>query len=356
MLRRYSAFFATLVFATVPLRAGAMSSPPIYDYSAVQASVAQVQKATTTAQISAEVQTLLNRYSLRLSTTCMSDPAFTCSDITAGDIPAYKQMATLFIQEWSKYPPEWTKATNLQTINLIKDYKYNYMGNKQARAAAPMNYLRTMIYDIGYANSELYMRHVIHHEYVHYFEEFYYGDVYHQDATWASYNTPGFKYGNGGGSCYEEGNSCVTGEHPAQGFVTGYAMSGIEEDKAELYGYLFETSEYKKLQEWMQTDAVLKRKHDYYVGLIGRVVSGMDATYFANIHSNAPVRADSMGEEPVMTPDVASPDDYSGADRVLRVVIIALGVYIVGGSLFVVAGLGIWWLVSSEHTKKNSHQ
>jgi len=355
MLHRYSAFFATLVFATVPLRAGAMSPPPIYDYSAVQASVAQVQKATTTTQISAEVQKLLNRYSLRLSTTCISDPAFTCSDITTADIPAFKQMATLFIQEWSKYPPEWTKATNLQTITLIKDYKYNYMGNKQARAAAPMNYLRTMIYDIGYANSELYMRHVIHHEYVHYFEESYYGDVYHKDATWANYNTPGFKYGNGGGSCYEEGNSCVTGEHPAQGFVTGYAMSGIEEDKAELYGYLFETSEYKQLQEWMQTDAILKSKHDYYVALIGRVVPGMDAAYFANIHSRAPVTS-VLTQEPVTTSVVVSNDDYSGTERALWIIIMVLLVYVIGGSLLVAAGLGIWWLVSFEHTKKNSHR
>lgn len=331
-----------------------MSVPPVYNQAGIQASVAEIQKATTPNEISVVLQRLLDRYSLRLSTTCATDPSFTCNDIASSDMVEYKQMARLFVEEWAKYPPEWTKATNLQTINLVKDYQYNYMGNKQARAAAPMNYLRTMIYDIGYANMELYMRHVIHHEYVHYFEESYFGDVYHKDPIWASYNTAGFSYGGGGGTCYEPGNSCVTGEHPAQGFVTGYSMSGMEEDKAELYGYLFETTEYKQLKTWMQTDPVLQKKYDHYTALIRKVVPGMDEAYFANIHSNAPVvtyptENDAATSAFGATIPVA---DYTSTERALWIVMGAIAAYQLGISALVAVGIGIWLIVQRHAHRK----
>jgi hypothetical protein len=52
----------------------------------------------------------------------------------------------------------------------------------------------------------------------------------------------------------------VLGEHPAPGFVTGYAMSAIEEDKAELYSYLMETAAYRRLKTWIESDSYLAAK------------------------------------------------------------------------------------------------
>ena len=329
----------------------AMSTPPIYRLADVQQLTAGINQATTVQEVTSSVQSLLDQYSLKLTTTCMQDAAFTCQSVVPGDLPTYKRMAVMFVEEWAKYPPEWTRATDLQTINLINKYEYRYNGTSQARAAAPMNYLRAMIYDISYSYDEAYMRHVIHHEYAHYFEASYYGDVYHHDARWAAFNPAEFSYGGGGGTCYEEGNTCLTGVHPAPGFVTGYATSGMEEDKAELYGYMFTTAGYAQLAEWAKTDAILANKLAYYKRVIRAVVPQMDDEYFAKIHSG--VAQAELVPEPQSTvvpdnPGQEVPDD--GLPTLLVGLVVLFMVFVVGSSVIVGICLLIWWLVRRNRT------
>ena len=97
----------------------AMSTPPIYRLADVQQLTAGINQATTVQEVTSSVQSLLDQYSLNLTTTCTQDAAFTCQSVVPGDLPTYKRMAVMFVEEWAKYPPEWTRATDLQTINLI---------------------------------------------------------------------------------------------------------------------------------------------------------------------------------------------------------------------------------------------
>ena len=332
----------------------AMSTPPIYRLPDVQQLTAGINQATTVQEVTSGVQSLLDQYSLNLTTTCMQDAAFTCQSIVPGDLPTYKRMAVMFVEEWAKYPPEWTRETDLQTINLINKYEYRYNGTSQARAAAPMNYLRAMIYDISYSYDEAYMRHVIHHEYAHYFEASHYGDVYHDDARWAALNPAGFTYGGGGGTCYEPGNTCLTGVHPTLGFVTGYATSGMEEDKAELYGYMFTTAEYAQLAEWLKTDTILASKLAYYKRVIRAVVPQMDDEYFAKIHSG--VAQAELAPEP-QSAAVADNPGQTVLDDSLPTLLVGLAalfiVFVLGSSVIGGICLLIIWLVHRNRVPRH---
>ena len=356
ILRSFVLIFGIMLLA-VPSQVSAMSTPPIYRYREIQVLVGQVNSATTVASIRAVLQQFFDRYALVVTTDCVQDLMFRCQSLTDGDVENFRKMAALMLQEWAKYPPEWTKATDLRYINLIKQYEYLYNGAGQARAAAPHNYLQTMLYDIGYVYDEAYMREVIHHEYDHYFEASHYSDVYHQDVEWASFNPQGFSYGGGGGTCYQPGNSCLTGEHPMDGFVTGYATSGMEEDKAELYAYMFTKEGNDKLQVWLKNDATLAKKYTYYKALIQSVVPQMDDDYFVKIHTGEDqpqvVSTTASKETPSSVPQTT----HSGPSPSAMLPFIAIGLICLTSTLLLVGvAVLIWWLVARRRASSTSQR
>jgi hypothetical protein len=237
----------------------------------------------------------LNQYSLTLDTDCTgldSSYQVACVPLANSDLTNFKYMARDFIEEWSKYPTAWVHVTDLQRIMFVKGYGVTAYTPTQMRAAAPYPSLKTMLYDIGYTDSgnDTYMRHVIHHEFDHYLTYSLTGSASPNDTTWVSYNPSGFVYGSGGASCYQ--GSCPSGEHAVTGFATGYATSGIEEDMAELYGYLFTDDGYGKLVEWNKSDTALSNKTTYYKNLIKARVPSMDDSYFSSLHPvNTPTPA-----------------------------------------------------------------
>ena len=93
-------------------------------------------------------------------------------------------------------------------------------------------------------------------------EEAIHGNGYYYDPTWAHFNSPNFRYGSGGASM-QAGHLSIF-NHPALGFVNHYAMSGLEEDKAEIFAALMVPEERQQLANWIkQGDYVLKQKRDY---------------------------------------------------------------------------------------------
>ena len=94
------------------------------------------------------------------------------------------------------------------------------------------NYRRTLIIDVADA-SPSYLRRLVQHEVFHFFDLADDGVVL-ADEAWATLNEAGFKYGNGGRSMRNPGATTVT---DTRGFVTGYATSSIEEDKAEVFAF-----------------------------------------------------------------------------------------------------------------------
>ena len=97
----------------------------------------------------------------------------------------------------------------------------------------------------SYADKSLYLnvnatgyfaRRVLHHEFFHLIDWFDDIQVY-QGEQWAALNPPGFEYGDGGESAQDDPTASILTDQ-YEGFLNRYSMTGIEEDKAEVFSCL----------------------------------------------------------------------------------------------------------------------
>lgn len=244
--------------------------------------ITSLNAATSITQAQQSLQVFANQYNLSIEITPFTGSSYantysTWSFLVESDLASLKSYGAAFIDEWAKYPLSWVSSSHVARIAIVKDYAVE----GQFRAAGPDPVGQTMYYDIGYGN-QIYAREVIHHEFDHLLEYYYFGSYNHNDPTWQSYNTAGFAYGNGGSSAY--GGSKAYLQHPQAGFVTGYATYAIEEDKAELYAYLMTGSYYHDLKSWIASDSHLSDKVAYYKQFILSHAPEMTDSYFDSIN------------------------------------------------------------------------
>ncbi|CAN5404243.1 hypothetical protein BH09PAT4_BH09PAT4_01070 [soil metagenome] len=158
------------------------------------------------------------------------------STLKPADASTLQIFSTYLIQEFSKYPKSLVTNSGLKTIGLVKDLKVS----GTARAAAPAPGIKAMIYDVNMmtkAGSD-YAREVVSHEYWHYLDYKVHGSYTYKDAAWSACNPRGFTYGAGGVTAYDPSTGYVSAFHPQAGFITEYSKYGIEEDRAEMFGWL----------------------------------------------------------------------------------------------------------------------
>jgi hypothetical protein len=200
---------------------------------------------------------------------------------TQADLTEVKMYGSLFIDEWAKYPTDWVKKSKLKDVVFVKGLKVS----NSARAATYDPAGPTMFYDVKSRDQgNAYARQVVHHEFDHLLTLSIVGSDHPADPTWVGYNPPGFKYGDGGGSCHQPNSKCVTGIHPRSGFVSGYAMSSMAEDQAELYACLMTDGCYQNLQRWLPADPALTKKVANYKRFIAVQSPEMSGAYFDQIN------------------------------------------------------------------------
>jgi hypothetical protein len=199
--------------------------------------------------------------------------------LAASDLDALKAYGAVFIDEWAKYPLAFIAWSGLRTIKLVKNLRVIGI----VRTASPTPDDLAMIYDIT-ARAGDYTRTVIHHEFDHFFTFKQFGVYGPSDPNWVAANPPGFQYGNGGTACYVTPSACPNGPHVVDGFVSGYATSAIEEDKAETFGYLMDDAEYHQVVGWVKTDPALAAKVAMYEKYLCDISSAMCGSHFDNIH------------------------------------------------------------------------
>jgi hypothetical protein len=207
----------------------------------------------------------------------------TWENLTEADEKPLEKYANILIEEWSKYPIEWVKKSNLKAIALVKKLAVS----SQYRAAMPDAYGEVLYLDITYlANGgEDYVREVIHHEYYHMLEENYFGDFYYKDPQWNALNHPDYPYvSSQGANAYTDG-LYKEQDHPAPGFVSAYSRYALEEDKADMYAYLMTTKRFEQLQNWIKEDTYLASKTKYMMNFMKKNCSEMNAQWFSEIHN-----------------------------------------------------------------------
>lgn len=166
-----------------------------------------------------------------------------------------------FSMEFNKYPKKFTDKINLKRIMLVKELALS----GQYRTAIPDSTGNAIFYDFDVLKYGLiYSKHITHHELFHFIEKQIFGTYHYKDSLWIKLNTAEFTYGKGGKYCYDENANFNELLNPYKGFINLYAMSGLEEDRAEIYASLFVEQERFLVNEWMaKHDKIVAKKVKY---------------------------------------------------------------------------------------------
>ena len=169
---------------------------------------------------------------------------------SAGYLPPYICMLQ---RELAIYPPGCLHRVGVHSIVLCEQLRFD----DQERAAIPVWEFHTYCLDIALGvEDSRYPTHALHHDLYHIFDYFDDGLVY-EDNAWAALNVPSFTYGNGGSAVRNMKNAWQLRDD-LPGFVTPYAKTGVEEDKAETFAHLI--TNYAAVMALCQRDRVIANK------------------------------------------------------------------------------------------------
>ncbi|OJW16401.1 MAG: hypothetical protein BGO49_18835 [Planctomycetales bacterium 71-10] len=160
---------------------------------------------------------------------------------------------TVLAEELSIYPKAVMERSRLRRIVLASELAFD----GQLRGAIPDYGGDALYYDVARgSHSRSYQRAAIHHEFFHVVDYRDDGQVYRDDA-WSALNPKGFRYGPGGRNVQEDALGSLFADD-VPGFLTRYAASGVEEDKAEVFSRLIVAP--REVARRAAADPILARK------------------------------------------------------------------------------------------------
>src|SRR5262245_43786194 len=185
------------------------------------------------------------------------DPGFpvkTFHGAIEGRQPSSKDLgmyAPILISEWNLYPVTLIERTRLKRIILCADLAFA----GQSRTALPDFEHDDLYLDVSSADyAELYRRKVIHHEFFHIID--YCNGTLYVDERWSRLLPKGVSFGEGGRYARDAEGSLTRDDIP--GFLNTYSMSGVEEDKAEVFANMVANG--RVFEALASRDKLLKQK------------------------------------------------------------------------------------------------
>lgn len=169
----------------------------------------------------------------------------------AANVPDALAALEVVGDELGRYERSFLGAVGLERVLFCRDLEE---GNKSFPSMP--NVQHTLILDTG--SSPHFLRRLVHHEIFH-FADFADDGSLKQDPAYASLNEKYFLYGFGGRLERHEGSARWSEER--LGFVSEYATSALEEDKAELYSFAMMDPE--RVSKRALRDPVLAKKLAY---------------------------------------------------------------------------------------------
>jgi hypothetical protein len=137
-------------------------------------------------------------------------------------------------RELALYPPEMFRRAGLRRVVVASGLTFN----RRPWAGVPVFDSGDLILDASAGRDfPEYQARVIHHEFFHMIDYAERGTL-RGDGEWEGLNPWLFRYGGGGERCRSSGRDVSDVRKRTNGFITGYAESAPEEDKAELFGCL----------------------------------------------------------------------------------------------------------------------
>lgn len=195
-------------------------------------------------------------------------------DVCAGplNVALWPTWLGILASEMSWYATGLWQAANIDRIVVCCDLKFD--GAK--RQALP-HLVNRVLYVDGHCatHDRAYLARIMHHE-IYHFLDVYGGAAAAAEAgdpEWAALNPPGFRYGEGGGAAAQTAHHLYQEQvfsadaNPA--FVSSYAMSAPEEDRAETFAALVVDG--AAMASRAAADPLLKSKLDVIIGRVYRL-------------------------------------------------------------------------------------
>jgi hypothetical protein len=179
-------------------------------------------------------------------------------------------LATL-ASELGRYPAPFLARARLHRLVLCAKLQE---GNEPIPSLP--NYHGALLVDV--AADAPYLRRLVHHEVFH-FADYADDDQLSHDPAWLGLNDRYFVYGSGGRFLREPGAGRFTAEIP--GFVSRYATSALEEDKAEIFA--MRMSAPRQFAKLTAADPIMRAKSAALEAQLQRLSPTIDQRFFAAI-------------------------------------------------------------------------
>jgi len=171
-------------------------------------------------------------------------------------------------RELARYPKDFLARARLRRLVLCSKFH-------EGREPIPSlpNYHGALLIDVD-ADAP-YLRRLVHHEVFH-FADYADDDQLSHDPAWLALNDRYFVYGSGGRFAREPGAGRFSAEIP--GFVSRYATSALEEDKAETFAMRMSAPE--QFAALTATDSILRAKSGALEAQLRKLGPMLDDRFF----------------------------------------------------------------------------
>jgi hypothetical protein len=262
-MRFWAFWILTAVLALLAARHAPCVEPPTMSEAALQGAFREYSK-------------LAEKYRIEI---VLTGPVFPQDGSIGGREASLQNTATflaLFKSEWSFYPPELVAASGLRRIIFCEELT---VGGHRFGGTAGGGKGDSLYLDVGIGRwSKKHIRELIHHEFFHIMDRRMHlnAGIRHgfEDKQWEALNAPGFKYDP---SIKVQPNA-VAIDAKLKGFLSKYCQSGVEEDKAVLYGFMVTMGQI--VDDRSKTDPVLKAKVDRIKDLVKEFCPQMDDEFW----------------------------------------------------------------------------
>ncbi len=173
--------------------------------------------------------------------------------------------------ELARYPKSFFQRARFRRLILC-------MGLREGDNAIPSlpNYHGALLLDVD-ADAP-FLRRLVHHEVFH-FADYADDDQLSRDPAWLSLNDRYFVYGSGGRFLRSPGAGRFTDKSP--GFVSEYATSALEEDKAETFAMRMVAP--RELSARTEQDEILRAKSAAVEGQLRKLSPALDDRFFRDV-------------------------------------------------------------------------
>jgi hypothetical protein len=187
-----------------------------------------------------------------------------------GEVPSAGSVDAALVvlgQELGRYSRRCLRAIRFRRVLLCEG-----LAESGQEIPSLPNYEQSLLLDVR--GPAPFLRRLLHHELLHFLDFADDGELA-RDPAWERLNPPGFSYGLGGRAMRQPGSARFTTETP--GFLSRYATSAVEEDKAEVFAFLSTAPE--QVRSVMKRDVVVRAKVAAIVRQVGKVCPEMSGLH-----------------------------------------------------------------------------